>query len=236
MLIFFNFFLLFAMEGCTCGKCGIFTEEDNDIVLNLQIHFSEIFKCPYDLIDQQLYIGGVHYYKTYNQLPSLKIFSDLLYASSIYKLAEQMIAEEKPGIPGEELDDIVDYQIEYFGSMDYKILKGLTDYWIYEHKLATRKELQDYFNHLDEMKDTTVGSTKEEPTKNLEKLKSVKMTEPTKEVCSICLENFNEGDLVFTLKCKHQFHDALPGGCLGLKEWLSKHDTCPMCMAKIDDL
>jgi hypothetical protein len=44
-------------------------------------------------------------------------------------------------------------------------------------------------------------------------------------LCSICLENVQEGHR--TLPCGHEFH----GECL--REWLALQDTCPVCRATL---
>lgn len=41
--------------------------------------------------------------------------------------------------------------------------------------------------------------------------------------CSICLEQFSEGDTVKKLKCKHIFHPEC------IQQWLSKEASCPLC-------
>lgn len=46
-------------------------------------------------------------------------------------------------------------------------------------------------------------------------------------VCSICSENFKEGDDVKDLECKHIYHPK----CIEL--WMINHDKCPNCMGKI---
>jgi hypothetical protein len=41
--------------------------------------------------------------------------------------------------------------------------------------------------------------------------------------CSICLDAYNEGDVVKTLLCGHTFH----ANCVDV--WLSRSATCPLC-------
>lgn len=41
--------------------------------------------------------------------------------------------------------------------------------------------------------------------------------------CSICLEDYNDNDIVGKLICGHVFHED----CIG--NWESKNDTCPLC-------
>ena len=53
-----------------------------------------------------------------------------------------------------------------------------------------------------------------------------------KEVqCSICLDEFKEGDKCIRLPCKgepHIFHSG-SDSCSGVSPWLSINNTCPMC-------
>ena len=53
-----------------------------------------------------------------------------------------------------------------------------------------------------------------------------------KEVqCSICLDEFKEGDKCIRLPCKsepHVFH-SVSDSCSGVKPWLARNNTCPMC-------
>tara|TARA_B100000900_G_scaffold299353_1_gene257939 strand:+ start:4603 stop:5253 length:651 start_codon:yes stop_codon:yes gene_type:complete len=49
--------------------------------------------------------------------------------------------------------------------------------------------------------------------------------------CSICLDDFKEGDKYILLPCKddpHYFHSGCES-CSGIKEWLKRKNTCPMC-------
>ena len=59
-----------------------------------------------------------------------------------------------------------------------------------------------------------------------------------KEVqCSICLDEFKEGDKCIRLPCEsepHIFHSG-SDSCSGVKPWLSRNNTCPMCRYDIRD-
>ena len=48
--------------------------------------------------------------------------------------------------------------------------------------------------------------------------------------CSICLEEFQKGEKCIRLPCQepHYFHTNNEH-CLGIKKWLEKSNTCPMC-------
>ena len=42
-------------------------------------------------------------------------------------------------------------------------------------------------------------------------------------ICSICLEDFEIGDVISELKCEHYFHKKC------IKQWLNVNNTCPNC-------
>lgn len=49
--------------------------------------------------------------------------------------------------------------------------------------------------------------------------------------CSICLDDFKKGEKCLKLPCKgneHFFHDE-GENCTGIKKWLLKQNTCPVC-------
>ncbi|XP_041989713.1 uncharacterized protein LOC121741084 [Salvia splendens] len=48
----------------------------------------------------------------------------------------------------------------------------------------------------------------------------------TKERCSICLEDYDEGDDLGILDCKHEFHKSC------IEKWLLLKNTCPICIRK----
>ena len=41
--------------------------------------------------------------------------------------------------------------------------------------------------------------------------------------CTICLEDFNENEKIYGLKCNHYYHKKC------IDDWLKKHQTCPLC-------
>lgn len=45
------------------------------------------------------------------------------------------------------------------------------------------------------------------------------------DICTICLNSFNEGDRVGKIKCKHKFHVEC------LKTWIQRKNHCPLCQA-----
>ena len=50
--------------------------------------------------------------------------------------------------------------------------------------------------------------------------------ESTRSNCAICLDSYNDGDLVCSSNntgCGHVFH------CVCMLDWLQKHEECPCC-------
>ena len=56
----------------------------------------------------------------------------------------------------------------------------------------------------------------------------IELEEPKEKKCSICLDDFNDKDLVYLLECKHLFHKIC------IDEWLTKYNyNCPICRKKL---
>ena len=43
------------------------------------------------------------------------------------------------------------------------------------------------------------------------------------DVCSICIENITEDEIILTLNCNHSFHEEC------IKFWFAKKLSCPLC-------
>ncbi|ETM97268.1 hypothetical protein PPTG_20392 [Phytophthora nicotianae INRA-310] len=56
---------------------------------------------------------------------------------------------------------------------------------------------------------------------------SVGSTE-NEDICPICLIDFEDGEDVRNLPCKHIFHVAC------IDEWLKRNTSCPMCKSNVD--
>eukprot|EP00188_Purpureofilum_apyrenoidigerum_P005173 Plantae.Rhodophyta-Purpureofilum_apyrenoidigerum.ctg64703.p1 GENE.Plantae.Rhodophyta-Purpureofilum_apyrenoidigerum.ctg64703~~Plantae.Rhodophyta-Purpureofilum_apyrenoidigerum.ctg64703.p1 ORF type:complete len:295 (-),score=32.57 Plantae.Rhodophyta-Purpureofilum_apyrenoidigerum.ctg64703:335-1219(-) len=48
--------------------------------------------------------------------------------------------------------------------------------------------------------------------------------------CVICVESYDQGDELFELPCKHQYHQAC------VTQWLLKHNTCPICRGPLPEV
>lgn len=66
----------------------------------------------------------------------------------------------------------------------------------------------------------------------IDSLREITITNET-ETCSICLEEFQEGDIAIQLPCKdkpHFFHKQTESNtCCGVIQWLLKNNSCPVC-------
>lgn len=66
----------------------------------------------------------------------------------------------------------------------------------------------------------------------IDSLQEITITNET-ETCSICLEEFQEGDIAIQLPCKdkpHLFHKQTESNtCCGVIPWLLKNNSCPVC-------
>ena len=58
---------------------------------------------------------------------------------------------------------------------------------------------------------------------NIEKIEIQFKNNLYQNECTICLENFNENEILYELKCKHYYHKTC------IDDWLSKKRTCPLC-------
>eukprot|EP00568_Trieres_chinensis_P018424 CAMPEP_0183329084 /NCGR_PEP_ID=MMETSP0160_2-20130417/84612_1 /TAXON_ID=2839 ORGANISM="Odontella Sinensis, Strain Grunow 1884" /NCGR_SAMPLE_ID=MMETSP0160_2 /ASSEMBLY_ACC=CAM_ASM_000250 /LENGTH=153 /DNA_ID=CAMNT_0025497263 /DNA_START=160 /DNA_END=621 /DNA_ORIENTATION=- len=59
---------------------------------------------------------------------------------------------------------------------------------------------------------------------------SIRSSQATKAVCSICLDPYEPGETVcwsLAEECNHIFHEDC------IVEWLIKHDNCPMCRSNM---
>ena len=61
----------------------------------------------------------------------------------------------------------------------------------------------------------------------ISKIKDVEKLDNDKKKCTICLENYVNGDNTIALPCIHIFH----ADCI--KTWLKNKTTCPMCKYEI---
>eukprot|EP01017_Pseudomicrothorax_dubius_P044216 TRINITY_DN7453_c0_g1_i2.p1 TRINITY_DN7453_c0_g1~~TRINITY_DN7453_c0_g1_i2.p1 ORF type:complete len:175 (-),score=12.08 TRINITY_DN7453_c0_g1_i2:311-835(-) len=83
-------------------------------------------------------------------------------------------------------------------------------------------------NSVDSRESTNSGFFIEEkksiplPKEYRKQLKAMKIGKSKKE-CTICMNNFKEGEVIRQLPCKHIFHHCC------VKPWFQKKSTCPNC-------
>jgi hypothetical protein len=94
------------------------------------------------------------------------------------------------------------------------------------------EDIDDMENNLDAYDDLYYGR-KRGLNKNIldnmeiSKMKNVEKLDNDKKKCTICLENYQDGDDFIALPCIHIFH----ANCI--KTWLNNNSTCPICKNKI---
>ena len=54
-------------------------------------------------------------------------------------------------------------------------------------------------------------------------IKNIEKLDEEKKYCSICFENYTDGNKCIALPCMHIFHDAC------IRAWLNMRDICPIC-------
>ena len=62
----------------------------------------------------------------------------------------------------------------------------------------------------------------------ISKIQDINKLSEDKKRCSICLENYKNGDDSIILPCIHIFHSEC------IKKWMKKNGVCPICKFKID--
>lgn len=95
---------------------------------------------------------------------------------------------------------------------------------------GSEEQLQALADRLFRLNQQSLGSppTSDEFMKS-EGMKPIKYTEGccAENVCSVCLEEFTDGEEVIVLPCKHGFHQPC------LEPWLKMHSECPSCRHKL---
>eukprot|EP01095_Lingulamoeba_sp_RSL-Kostka_P000838 TRINITY_DN110_c4_g1_i1.p1 TRINITY_DN110_c4_g1~~TRINITY_DN110_c4_g1_i1.p1 ORF type:complete len:190 (+),score=43.55 TRINITY_DN110_c4_g1_i1:47-616(+) len=99
-----------------------------------------------------------------------------------------------------------------FSENDYELLLQLDNH-------IEKKEIPEIL-----MKDQIEENAPEEEISE-EKAEELK---ETNKACSICLEEFNKGEMIRTLPCNHIFHST------EIEAWLKIQNFCPICKKRID--
>lgn len=79
--------------------------------------------------------------------------------------------------------------------------------------------MADNYNNFEEGDFEGTGLSKEEIIKMIKTMKMMKSS----KVCSICCSEYNQGDLIKRLPCKHIFHETC------IVPWLKDKCVCPYC-------
>lgn len=100
---------------------------------------------------------------------------------------------------------------------------------VHNNNIILRTELININNETEETEETNRGCS-EEYINNLEEFIVDEEFLKKDLQCSICLEDFKLNDKYIALECdeSHIFHSGCDS-CSGIKEWLKRKNTCPMC-------
>tara|TARA_B100001123_G_C15337318_1_gene1033334 strand:+ start:1953 stop:2480 length:528 start_codon:yes stop_codon:yes gene_type:complete len=91
-------------------------------------------------------------------------------------------------------------------------------------------ELNGQIENIREETNATNATNSRASKEFIDSLEEIEMDKPN-ITCSICLEEFKIGDKCLRLPCKgqsHYFHNE-NDTCTGIKKWLEKSNTCPIC-------
>jgi hypothetical protein len=59
-------------------------------------------------------------------------------------------------------------------------------------------------------------------------IKNLETSYSSHKCCSICLDDFKDGELISKLKCAHEYHEK----CIGI--WIYTKPQCPLCKKMLD--
>lgn len=228
----------------------------------IKSHISSIFpKITQDKIELKWIQSGIKDWLVTGQLPSSKQIIIYLAKSLMGPYLQQYHRETNIAIFTSELFfKTLEHNLKEFG--DYNILWIYLQrkYFEYENRFGTLEQLKELERNLRNIMDPNLLERKSRPTEKLDKLiikefkkkddtqndqednKKEKEKETEKEKdsnsesdcksCTICFEDFKNGDKHYELPCKHLFH-AKQESCEGLMHWLKDNDTCPVCRKEI---
>jgi len=117
-----------------------------------------------------------------------------------------------------------------FANDEYYMNCGFGFLFIFFIFLSCYKSRRDYINHQNNERNqrlitnnTSSSDSTEINTQNIEKIEIQFKNNLYQNECTICLENFNENEILYELSCKHYYHKDC------IDDWLSKKNTCPLC-------
>lgn len=116
-------------------------------------------------------------------------------------------------------------RIPIFGNFQANQTNGLQ---LNDFFLGNEEQFQELAERLFRMNQQSMGSPPAD-SQFINELKTqpYKLGDSPEDVCSICLESFEEGTEVILLPCKHGFHlDCI-------SPWLKLHSECPSCRHKL---
>ncbi|XP_031094929.1 E3 ubiquitin-protein ligase SDIR1-like [Ipomoea triloba] len=117
-----------------------------------------------------------------------------------------------------------------FDDLDYETLRALDADNVPTTPSMTEEEINALPIHKYKVSGPQSSSAQQASSSSAEKkqeppVNSAAVAKPTDDelTCSVCLEQVNEGELIRSLPCLHQFH----ANCID--PWLRQQGTCPVC-------
>ena len=130
-------------------------------------------------------------------------------------------------------DPDLDYDRDYDRNINRPIIRRRfsSDSSGYNNRSNRRNSMdsEDIFGSLDDSLDE--GEPLDDDiiqTLPISKIHDINKLAEEKKRCSICLENYKNGDDSIILPCIHIFHSEC------IKKWMKKNGVCPICKFKID--
>ena len=101
-------------------------------------------------------------------------------------------------------------------------------YFFMNLPIMNEEEMDIEQRSFDEQKSTETPTKKEYLDQLQTKIVTKQMVDDN-ECCCICQDVLNEGQEAYVLPCNHMFHTGGGDICNGIKRWLEKNNTCPIC-------
>lgn len=101
-------------------------------------------------------------------------------------------------------------------------------YFLMNLPIMNEEEMDIEQRSFDEQKSTETPTKKEYLDQLQTKIVTKQMVDDN-ECCCICQDVLDEGQEAYVLPCNHMFHLGGDDKCNGIKRWLEKNNTCPIC-------
>lgn len=122
--------------------------------------------------------------------------------------------------------------------IDYRFTPYILSFNTLEKRFPTIDEVLRYLTSEIRLSraDPNSDEHKGTPTKDLDKIefKDYKSEDEREKFCTMCQDEFKNGDKYCKLPCQHIFHkDGGGDSCPGIVGWLKDNNTCPVCKKEV---